>query len=153
MFASAMVARADLDRHLHNGWHNNTWGGGKIFDNQIACAVLDILLHEKSPVFLGRSYQENLRLKSKLIQAGFAELQSRHPAIVVGSMVQGGLARLSVRRRTDLIRAGWRRGLKLLGCGRSGDVAAIRTIWLADVLAKEIREAMDLLDLAMSDVE
>jgi acetylornithine/succinyldiaminopimelate/putrescine aminotransferase len=153
LFASAMVARADLDQHLHGGWHSNTWGGGKIFDNQIAYAVLDVMLHEKSAVLLGRTYPENLRLKARLLEAGFAELQRRHPSLVTGSMVKGGLARLSVRRRADVIRAGWRRGLKLLGCGRAGEVASIRTIWLADVLAKEIREGMDLLDLTLTDVE
>ncbi|MCE9634631.1 MAG: aminotransferase class III-fold pyridoxal phosphate-dependent enzyme [Planctomycetes bacterium] len=152
LFTAAMVARADLDQYLHTGWHSNTWGGGKIFDNQIGYAVLDIMLHEKSPVFLGRTYPENLRLKGKLLEAGFAELQRRHPTIVDSFMVKGGLSRLSVRRRTDLIHAGWRRGLKLLGCGRSGEVSSIRTLFLADVLAKEIHEALDLLDAAMSDV-
>lgn len=153
IFVGAMVARADLGEHLHTGWHSNTWGGGKVFDNQIGYAVLDTLLHERSPVFLGRSYAENLRVKGRLIEAGFAELQSRHPQTVVGSLVKGGLSRLSVRRRADVIRAGWRRGVKLLVCGRPGDVAAIRTLFLADVLAHEIAEAMDLLDATLTDVE
>jgi 4-aminobutyrate aminotransferase len=152
IWTGAMVARADLGQFLHNGWHSNTWGGGKIFDNQIAYAVVDTLMHERSPVFQGRTLPENLRLKAKLIEAGYSELQRRHPSLVAGFMVKGGLARLSVRRRTDVIQAAWRRGLKLLGCGRLGDVSAIRTIWLADVLAKEIGDAMDLLDLTLGDV-
>jgi acetylornithine/succinyldiaminopimelate/putrescine aminotransferase len=152
IWTGAMVARAELGRHLHTGWHSNTWGGGRVFDNQIAYAVVDTLLHERSPVFQGRTLPENLVLKAKLIEAGYAELQKRHPSLVAGFLVKGGLARLSVRRRTDLVQAAWRRGLKLLGCGRAGEVAAIRTIWLADVLAKEIGDAMDLLDLALSDV-
>lgn len=153
LFVGAMVARADLDQHLHVGWHSNTWGGGKVFDNQVAYTLLDLLLHERSHVFGERSYPENLRLKEKLVDAGFAELRARHPSLVTDHMVKGGLARISVRRRPDVIRAGWRRGLKLLGCGRAGEVAAIRTLFLADVLAKEVGEAMDLLDLTLSDVE
>jgi acetylornithine/succinyldiaminopimelate/putrescine aminotransferase len=153
LFVGAMVARADLNEHLHTGWHSNTWGGGKVFDNQVAYTLLDLLMHERSHVLGDRSYPENLRLKEQLIAAGFAELQARHPSLVTGSMAKGGLARISVRRRADVIHAGWRRGLKLLGCGRAGEVAAIRTLFLADVLGKEIAEAMDLLDAALGDVE
>jgi 4-aminobutyrate aminotransferase-like enzyme len=153
LFVGVMVARADLTKYLHTGWHSNTWGGGKVFDNQVAYAVLDTLLHEKSGLFLGRTLPENLRLKEKLIAAGLAELQARHPQTVVGHMVKGGLARISLRRRADVIRAGWRRGVKLLVCGRAGDVSAIRLVFLADVLAREVREAFDLIDLAIGDVE
>lgn len=153
LFTGAMVARADVDRHLHVGWHSNTWGGGKMFDNQIAAAVLTAMTEERSDVFLGRSYTENLTLKGKLAEAGLAELAARHPTLVVGSMVRGGMTRISVRRRADVIRAAWKRGLKLLVCGRPGEVAAIRMLYLADVLGREIGEAMDLLDLALADVE
>jgi acetylornithine/succinyldiaminopimelate/putrescine aminotransferase len=153
LFVGVMVARADLTKYLHTGWHSNTWGGGKVFDNQVAYAVLDTLLHEKSALFLGRTLPENLRLKEKLIAAGLAELEVRHPQTVVGHMVKGGLARISLRRRADVIRAGWRRGVKLLVCGRAGDVSAIRLVFLADVLAREVKEAFDLIDLAMTDVE
>ena len=153
LFVGAMVARADLDKHLHNGWHSNTWGGGKIFDNQIAYTVLDLMMFERSPVYAGRTYPENLRLKAKLIQAGFAELQRRHPALVTGSMVRGGLARLSVRRRADVIHTGWRHGIRLLGCGRAAEISSIRMLFMADVLGREIAEAMDLLDATLTDVE
>lgn len=153
LFGAAMVARADLDPCLHTGWHSNTWGGGKIFDNQVAYAVLDTLLHGRSDLFEGRSYTDNLALKGKLVAAGFDELRARHPSIVTDHMVRGGLTRISVRRRADVIHAAWKRGLKLLVCGRPGEVAAIRMLFLADVLAKEIHEALDLLDLALGDVE
>jgi 4-aminobutyrate aminotransferase len=153
LFVGAMVARADLTKYLHTGWHSNTWGGGKVFDNQVAYAVLDLLLHERSELFLGRSLPENLRLKGKLVEAALAELQRRHPSTVAGHVVRGGLARLSVRRRADVIHAAWRRGAKLLVCGRAGEVSAIRLVFLADVLAKEIREGFDLIDAAISDVE
>lgn len=152
LFSAAMLARADLENHLHLGWHSNTWGGGKVFDNQVAFAVLDVLLHERSELLGGRSIPENLRVKGKLIQAGLSELQSRHPGIVTDTMVRGGLARLSVRHRAAVIRAGWKRGIKLLPCGRAGEVSAIRLLFLGDVLAKEVRDAMDLLDATLGDV-
>jgi 4-aminobutyrate aminotransferase-like enzyme len=153
LFVGVMVARAELTKYLHTGWHSNTWGGGKVFDNQVAYAVLDTLLHERSDLFLGRSLPENLRVKQKLIAAALAELQARHPKTVVGHMVQGGLARISLRRRADVISAGWKRGIKLLVCGRAGEVSAIRLVFLADVLAREVKEAFDLIDVAISDVE
>jgi acetylornithine/succinyldiaminopimelate/putrescine aminotransferase len=153
LFVGAMVARADLAKYLHTGWHSNTWGGGKIFDTQVACAVLELLLDEKGPLFEGRTFPENLRLKGKLVEAALEELAARHPAIVAGHVTRGGLARLSVRRRSDVIHAAHVRGVKLLPCGRAGEVAAIRLVFLADVLAKEIRDAFDAIDLALSDVE
>jgi 4-aminobutyrate aminotransferase-like enzyme len=153
LFVGAMVARADLVKYLHVGWHSNTWGGGKVFDVQVAYAVLDVLMHEKSELFEGRTLPENLRVKSGLIDAALTHLAARHPQIVAGHVVRGGLARLSVRRRAEVIRAAHRRGVKLLACGRAGDVAAIRLVFLADVLAKEIRDAFDAIDLAIGDVE
>jgi len=153
LFVGAMIARADLVKYLHTGWHSNTWGGGKVFDVQVAYAVLDVLMHEKSDLFEGRTLPSNLRLKSGLIDAALTHLAARHPQIVAGHVVRGGLARLSVRRRAEVIRAAHRRGVKLLACGRAGDVAAIRLVFLADVLAKEIRDAFDAIDLALGDVE
>jgi 4-aminobutyrate aminotransferase len=153
LFVGVMVARAEFTKYLHTGWHSNTWGGGKIFDNQVAYAVLHTMMNERSPVFDGRSYPENLALKAGLIEAGLAELSARHPQTIVAHVVKGGLARISVRKRPDLLRAAWRRGLKILPCGRMGDVAAIRLIFLADVLAKEIGDGLDLLDAAVFDVE
>lgn len=153
LFVGAMVARGELTKYLHNGWHSNTWGGGKVFDNQIAYAVLETLLDERSSVFQGRSLPENLRFKGTLVAAALAELQRRHPQTVVGHVALGGLARISLRRRADVIRAGWRRGAKLLVCGRAGEVSAIRLVFLADVLAKEILDGFDLIDQAIGDVE
>ena len=153
LFMGAMVARADLSEHLHPGWHSNTWGGGKVFDNQIAYAVLDTLLHHREPVFEGRSLMDNQALKGRLIEAGLAEVSRRHPDLMPDFVVRGGMARISVRRRKEVWDAAWARGLKLLPCGRAGDVAPIRLLFLADVLAKEIYEALDLLDATLGDLE
>jgi 4-aminobutyrate aminotransferase len=153
LFVGAMVARADLTKYLHVGWHSNTWGGGKVFDVQVAHAVLDVLMNDRGPLFESRTPPENLRVKAKLIEAALVDLRARHPATVVSHVVRGGLARLSVRRRPDVVRAAHLRGAKLLGCGRMAEVASIRLVFLADVLAKEIRDAFDVIDLALTDVE
>lgn len=152
LFVGAMVARAEYDRYLHPGWHSNTWGGGKVFDTQVAYAVLDTLLHERGPVFDGRSLPENLALKAKLVERALDALRERHPEVVTDVMVRGGLARISVRERAAVIHAGYRRGLKLLPCGRASEVSAIRMIFLADVLGREVLDAADLLDLALGDL-
>ena len=52
-----------------------------------------------------------------------------------------------------MVHAAWLRGLKLLGCGYSGETAVIRVLFLADTLARELDEFVRVLDLAMSDVE
>ena len=153
LFTGAMVARAELGDLLHPGWHSNTWGGGKIFDNQVAYALLDTLVNSRSELFDGRSLPENQMLKGRLLERGLALLAERHPELVTSYIVRGGMARLSVRRRHDVVMTAWRHGLKLLGCGRKGEVSAIRLLFLADVLAREIHEAIDLLDATLSEVK
>ena len=152
MVIGITLARADLAKHLHAGWHSNTWGGGKIFDNQWSWAVLDALLHHRDPVLEGLSYMDNCRVKGKYFAAGLERLRERHPAVLSGFDQRGLLVGLSVRRRADVIRLGWRRGLKLLGCGPSGDVARLRLVFLADTLAREIEETLRVLDLVLADV-
>ncbi len=152
LFTGAMVARGELGDLLHGGWHSNTWGGGRILDNQVAYAVLHVLTRPDNPLFDGRSLPENQMLKGKLIEQGLALLAERHAGLVESYIVRGGMARISVRRRHDVVQSAWRHGLKLLGCGRKGDVAAIRLLFLTDVLAREVLEAIDLLDATLTDV-
>ncbi len=148
LFAAALVARADLSRYLHGGWHSNTWGGGRILDVQVGHAVLDTLAHHRDPLFEGRSLPENQMLKGRLLEAGLHELRTRHPGVVDSYVVRGGMARLTVRRRADLVREAWARGLKLLPCGAAGEVSSIRVLLLADVLGREVHAALDVLDAA-----
>ncbi len=153
MIVGLTLARAEFTPFLHTGWHSNTFGGGKIFDTQFGYAVLDTLLHHKDPVLAGLPYFENERVKGKYLEAGFARLAERRPGMVTGFDVRGMMAGLSVRRRADVIRVGWARGLKLLGCGLSGEVSRIRILFLADTLAREIDEALRVLDEVLAEVE
>ncbi len=146
------LARAEFTRYLHGGWHSNTFGGGKLFDNQWAFAVLDALLHHRDPVLDGLPYMDNCRVKGAYLAAGLERLRDRHPALVQGFDQRGLMVGLSVRRRADVIRVGWRRGLKLLGCGPSGEIARLRLVFLADTLVRELDEALRVLDLVLAEV-
>ena len=153
MVVGLTLARADLSKHLHTGWHSNTWGGGKIFDNQWAYAVLDALLHFHDPVLGGLPYMDNCRVKGKYFEEGLRRMKERHPSLVTGHDVRGLLVGLSVKRRADIVRVGWKRGLKLLGCGPSGEVSRIRILFLADAVVRELDEALRVLDEVMTEVE
>jgi 4-aminobutyrate aminotransferase-like enzyme len=132
------LAREDLTQNLHLGWHSNTWGGGKIFDVQWSHATLDTYLNFRDPLFGGRTYAENSALKGAYIRAKLDALASAHPDLVTDFSGIGGMWGISVRNRDQLIDAGWRRGIKLLGCGPGGDTSRLRLIFLTDVLTKEI---------------
>jgi 4-aminobutyrate aminotransferase-like enzyme len=153
MVVGLTLARAEYAPLLHGGWHSNTWGGGKILDNQWAFAVLDTLLHHRDPVLDGLPYMDNCRVKGAYLSAGLARLQARHPKLVTGFDSRGMLAGLSVRRRADVVRVGWKRGLKLLGCGLAGEVSRLRLVFLADVIVRELDEALRVLDEVLAEVE
>jgi 4-aminobutyrate aminotransferase-like enzyme len=153
MVVGLTLARADLAPLLHGGWHSNTWGGGKIFDVQWAWTVLDTLLDHRDPVLGGLPYMENCRVKGKYLEEGLRRLEERHPTLATGHDVRGLLVGLSVRRRADIIRVGWQRGAKLLGCGLSGEVSRLRILFLADAVAREIDEALRVLDAVLTEVE
>jgi len=134
----ATLARAGLERYLHTGWHSNTFGGGKLFDLSFSNAVLDILENERSPAFGGLSYYENCAVKGDYLSGKLDDIATRHPDLLVGHEGRGMLHRVDVRHRDRVIAEGWRRGLKMLGCGMAGDVSRIRLVFLADTLAREI---------------
>jgi len=50
----------------------------------------------------------------------------------------GGMWGVTVKRREELTALAWRRGLKLLGCGPSGEESRLRILFLADVLTREV---------------
>jgi 4-aminobutyrate aminotransferase-like enzyme len=153
MVVGLTLARADLAPLLHGGWHSNTWGGGKIFDVQWAWTVLDALLEHRDPVLGGLPYMENCRVKGKYLEEGLVRLRDRHPKLVTGHDARGLLVGLSVRRRADIVRVGWQRGAKLLGCGLAGEVSRLRILFLADAVAREIDEALRVLDGVLTEVE
>jgi 4-aminobutyrate aminotransferase-like enzyme len=153
MVLGVTLAPAGLEAHLHGGWHSNTWGGGRVLDVNFAFTVLDTLLRHEDPVLGGLSYLENEDVKGRRLADALDRLAERHPKVVAGHRGEGCLQAILVRRRDDVIAAAWRRGLKLLGAGFPGEVAAIRLLFLADTLAREVDEFERVMDLALSDVE
>jgi 4-aminobutyrate aminotransferase-like enzyme len=153
MVIGVTMAGAHLERMLHGGWHSNTWGAGRVLDVGYAWTVLDTLLHHRDPVFLGLSYLENEEAKGAYLEAALDRLAEEHPKTVVGHRGLGLLRGVVVKRREDVVRAGWRRGIKLLGCGLSGETSTIRLVFLADTLAREIDECVRVLGEAIGDVE
>ena len=147
------LVRAEHAKHFHGGWHSNTWGGGKLFDTHWAWAVLDTLLHFEDPVLAGLPYMENCAVKGKYLAAGLERLRKGHEDLVKGFDQRGLMVGLSVRRRADIIRVGWTRGLKLLGCGSSGEVSRLRILFLADTLVRELDEALRVMDEVLTEVE
>jgi 4-aminobutyrate aminotransferase-like enzyme len=146
MVIGITLAAADLAAHLHPGWHSNTWGAGRAFDTNFAWTTLDTVLNYREPAFGGLSYFENEEVKGRLLRKGLDRLVERHPKVLVGHRGQGLMNALLVRRRDDVIRTGWKMGVKLLGCGWSAEVAPIRLLMLADTLGREVDELLAALD-------
>ncbi len=146
MVIGVTLAPGDLARYLHTGWHSNTWGSGRVLDTNFAFATLDTFLHHKDPAFGGLSYAENVEVKGAYLAQGFDRLAQKHPHLFHGHRGVGLMRAFLVKRRADVIREGWARGLKLLGCGWEAEVSAIRVLFLADTLTREIDEFLRVLD-------
>ncbi len=132
------LARAEYARFLPTGWHANTFGGGKVFDNHYAFTTIDTYLHYADPLFQGRTYAENQRVKGEYVRAQIAWLKEEHQDLVLDFTGLGSMWGITVRRRDELVKLAWRRGLKLLGCGPSGEESRLRLLFLADVITREI---------------
>jgi 4-aminobutyrate aminotransferase-like enzyme len=152
MVIGTTIARADLAAAMHGGWHSNTWGAGRVLDTNFAHATLDAFLHHRDPVFDGLSYAENVEVKGRQLSEGLDRLAGRHPKILAGHRGRGLMRAILVRRRSDVVRAGWKNGLKLLGCGWDAEVAPIRILFLADTLGREIDEFLGVLDRTLSSL-
>ncbi|MGH7163510.1 MAG: aminotransferase class III-fold pyridoxal phosphate-dependent enzyme, partial [Planctomycetota bacterium] len=149
----ATLARAEYERYLHTGWHSNTFGGGKIFDLSFGHAVVDTVARGRDPAFGGLTYLENCRVKGEYLAEKLDEIAARHPRTVLGHEGRGMLHGVTVRRREAVIAEGWKRGLKMLGCGMPGDPARIRLVFLADSLAREIDEFARVFEETIAAVE
>jgi 4-aminobutyrate aminotransferase-like enzyme len=146
-FLGIMLARGEYSRYLHNGWHSNTWGGGKIFDMNLAYAHLDALLNHRAAHLNEISSFENEEVKGKYLRQLVEKLKDKHKDLIVGMTGRGLMNALEVKRRSDVIRVGWSRGLKMLGAGLpSGDTSKIRVLHLADATTKEIEDFAKVLE-------
>jgi 4-aminobutyrate aminotransferase-like enzyme len=147
------IARAELADECHVGWHSNTFGGGKFFDVNMAYATIDTLVHHKEPLFDGRGYLDNSRIKGEYVRMRLSDLSARHPDAFPAFSGLGGMWGLTVRHRDEIVRTGWTHGAKLLGCGRRGDLSRLRVVLLADVLTREIDQMITVLDRILGAVE
>jgi 4-aminobutyrate aminotransferase-like enzyme len=147
------VARAEFADDCHIGWHSNTFGGGKTFDVNMAYATIDTVVNHGDPLFEGRGYLENSRLKGEYVRMRLADLSARHPELFPDFSGLGGMWGLSVRHREEIIDIGWHMGAKLLGCGPKGDISRLRIVLLTDVLTREIDHMISVLDRTFSEVE
>ncbi len=140
-FVGIMLARGEYSRYLHHGWHSNTWGGGKVLDINIAYANLDALLNHKAAHLNDLSHFENEDVKGKYLRQLIDRLKDKHKDVIVGMNGRGLMNALEVKKRSDFLRVGWSRGLKMLGAGLpSGETSKIRVLHLADATTKEIED-------------
>lgn len=146
------IAPRELEKYLEPGWHSNTWGGGKVFDNTIAYHTIRTLTEHEDPLFEGRTYLENERVKGEYLRKRLAALAEAHPSTVSRFSGLGCMFGLTVRRREEVSAKAWRHGLKLLGAGAGGEEATIRLLFLADVLTHEIDQFADTMDAVLTDV-
>jgi 4-aminobutyrate aminotransferase-like enzyme len=147
------LVRTDLAQDCHVGWHSNTFGSGKLFDVNMAYATFELLTEHRDPLFEGRTYLENSSIKGEYVRMKLGELMARHQDTFTEFSGLGGMWGLTVRHREEIIRLGWQMGLKLLGCGRSGEHARLRILLLADVLTREVDELVAALDRVLGMVE
>jgi 4-aminobutyrate aminotransferase-like enzyme len=147
------MARAELADECHVGWHSNTFGGGKFFDVNMAYATIDTLVNHKDPLFEGRGYLDNSRIKGEYVRMRLADLSARHPDIFPTFSGLGGMWGLTVRHRGEIVSTGWLHGAKLLGCGRRGPLSRLRLLLLTDVLTHEIDQMIGVLDRIFGGVE
>ena len=147
------MARATLVDDCHVGWHSNTFGSGKLFDVNMAYATFEALTGYRDPLFEGRSYLENSRIKGEYVRMRLAELSARHGDVFPEFSGLGGMWGLTVRHREEIVETGWKMGLKLLGCGDAGELSRIRILLLADVLTREIDGMIDALDRVFAVVD
>lgn len=134
------IARSEFQSYLHPGWHSNTWGGGKIFDNEIAWATIDALKNHRDPVLDGLPYFDNCRVKGTYLAMLLDRVQERHPDLFLDHSGIGMLRGATLKRRDEIIEEAWRRGLKLLGCGLPGEAARVRLLFLVDATARELED-------------
>lgn len=149
----ATVARAELAEDCHVGWHSNTFGGGKLFDVNMAYTTVDTLVNHTDAHFEGRTYLENSRIKGEYVRMRLADLSAKHGELFPDFSGLGGMWGLTVRYREEIVETAWRMGAKLLGCGSSGELSRLRIILLTDVLTREVDQLVDVLDRVFTEVE
>jgi 4-aminobutyrate aminotransferase len=141
----AVAIRADLD--LGTGAHSNTFGGNLVA-SAASLATIGVIERE--------NLLQNATTQGAYLMQRLRELQSRHDEIGdvrgLGLMVATEFVKdrrtkePAIQFRDRVLTEAYRRGLILLGCGRS----AIRYIPPLIVQREEIDEAIEIVDAAIS---
>lgn len=147
------IASARFTDALPKGWHSCTWGGGKVFDNNLAWTVINTYINYKDPVFNGHTYIENQKIKEEYIRAMFTALQNRHSKLILEYSGLGTMWGFTVKHRDEVCTTALEHGLKLLSCGITKEKSAIRALFLSDVLTKEIDSFGSILDKTLATIE
>jgi len=147
------VAKESVCEVCTEGWHSNTFGSGKLFDVNMSYVTFRLLRDYLDPVYEGRTYLDNSRIKGEYFRLKLAELMARHDETLIDFSGLGGMWGLTVRNRDAIIDWGWKLGVKLLGCGIPGEVSRLRVLLLTDVLTREIDQAIAVLDRVLEQVE
>lgn len=147
------IARADLADAVPGGAPAGAAAGARILDVNMAYATIETLVSYRDPLFEGRTYLENARVKGEYMRNRLALLQAAHPELLVDFCGFGGMWGLSVRLCDEIVEEGWRRGVRLLGCGGTGELSRLRVLLLADVLTREIDQLVEVLDRVLDEVE
>ncbi len=125
---------------LEPGSISSTWGGGHIIDMAIGLQTIKTIKKQR---LLEKNKRHGEYLKKRLL-----ELSRKYPELTnvrgIGLMVAVDLS--SKQLRDNLITEMVKRGLVILGCGKSG----IRLIPPYIVTEKEIDEAMDVLEKSLA---
>jgi hypothetical protein len=116
-------------------------------------AMLELLVEHKEPVFEGRSFLENSRIKGEYVRMGLAALSAAHPEVLTEFSGLGCLWGLSVEHCQEVVETARSQGLRLLSSGLGGQEGRIRLVLLADVLTHEVDEMMAALDRTLTKVE
>jgi 4-aminobutyrate aminotransferase-like enzyme len=144
------ISSAKFTDALPKGWHSSTWGGGKVFDNNLAWTVIDTYLNYHDSIFKNNTYIENQQIKSEYIDKMFQWIAERHPKTFVKYSGLGGMWGFTVYHRDELGTIALKNGLKLLSCGITKEPSPFRVLFLSDVLTREIDSFAVLLDKSLT---
>lgn len=143
------VARAELLDDDDVGRH----AGAGLFDVNLAHAVIEALVTDRAPLFRGKTVLENSALKGTYMRSRLADLSARHADEFTEFSGIGGIWGLTVEHGDEVVEVARSMGLRLAPAvpGRDGD--RIRLVLLADVLTREVDEAITVLDRVFTAVE
>ena len=147
------LADARFAEAMSKGWHSSTWGGGKILENNLSWTVINTYLNYRDPVFNNNTYMENQNIKADYIQQVFGRLADKYPRTLLDFHGLGGMWRFKVPDRDEFCVVALKNGLKLLSVGVTQETSAVRAIFLADVLTKEVDTFGRLLEKTIIDIE